>query len=149
MHQPHAFQPAGEPNARRRGAVAVVARDERLLVIRRSRWVAAPRTFCFPGGGIEGRESEQAALVREFAEELGASIAPVRRLWQSTTSRGVELAWWLARLPGDAPLRPNPAEVESIHWFTLPEMSALEELLESNHEFLAALAGGAFQLDWS
>jgi hypothetical protein len=34
----------------RRGAVAVVVRDGRMLVIRRARSVVAPLVYCFPGG---------------------------------------------------------------------------------------------------
>ena len=62
----------------RQGAVAVVVRDDRFLVIRRSANVVAPGAFCFPGGGIEAGETEERALVREFREELGATIVPVR-----------------------------------------------------------------------
>lgn len=52
----------------RRGAVAICVRDGRMLVIRRARSVVAPLTYCFPGGGIEGDESEQQALIREFLQ---------------------------------------------------------------------------------
>ncbi|MES1213405.1 MAG: NUDIX domain-containing protein, partial [Singulisphaera sp.] len=55
----------------RRGAVGVIVRHERFLVIRRAEGIAAPGKFCFPGGGIEGEESEHQALVRELMEELG------------------------------------------------------------------------------
>jgi 8-oxo-dGTP pyrophosphatase MutT (NUDIX family) len=54
------------PQPIRRGVVAVVLRDERFLVIRRAAGVVAPGAFCFPGGGVEGDESETQALVREF-----------------------------------------------------------------------------------
>jgi hypothetical protein len=37
---------------------------------------------------------------------------------------------------------PNPAEVESIHWHLPAEIGLLPGLLESNHEFLRALAAG-------
>jgi 8-oxo-dGTP diphosphatase len=124
----------------------VVVRDERFLVIRRAADVPAPRAFCFPGGGIEGSESEAEALVREFREELGAAIQPLRRLWQSTTRWRVELAWWLADLDAPELLVPNPLEVESIHWFTTGEMLALGELLESNRRFLDAVSAGKVPL---
>lgn len=129
-----------------RGAVAVIPREGRLLVIRRSQQVRAPGRYCFPGGEIEADESEQAALVREIREELGVAIRPVARLWESTTPWGVWLAWWQAELlPGET-LAANPAEVESIHWHTPDEMTQLAELLESNQAFLAALAKGDFAL---
>lgn len=134
------------PNPRR-GVVAVIRRADALLVIRRSAHVVAPRAFCFPGGAIEGDESEADALVREIREELNASVRPIRRVWQSITPWQVELAWWLAELDADAMLHPEPAEVESIHWHTPAEIATLPGLLESNHHFLAALANGEIVLD--
>ncbi|HVU87458.1 MAG TPA: NUDIX domain-containing protein [Pirellulales bacterium] len=132
--------------ALRRGVVAVITRDEALLVIRRAEGIAAPGKYCFPGGGIEEAESEELALVRELREELGATVEPQRRLWQSVTPWGVELAWWLADLDHTAPLVPNPAEVASVHWLTMAEMDSLEELLESNREFLRHIRAGAINL---
>lgn len=137
-------RPANPPH--RRGAVAILVREERLLVIRRSHLVVAPRAFCFPGGGIEGAESESEALIREIQEELGVTVLPRRRVWSSVTPWGVHLAWWRADLVEPCELCPNPAEVESIHWHTPAEMAALPELLESNRQFLAALENGEVEL---
>ena len=64
----------------RRGVVAVVVREARLLVVRRSALVEAPRAYCFPGGGIEPGETESEALRREMVEELAAEVVPVRQL---------------------------------------------------------------------
>jgi len=131
---------------KRRGAVAVVIREQRLLVIRRSAHVVAPQALCFPGGAIEAGESESQALVREFREELGAGIQPLRRLWQSTTPWGVELAWWQGAVADVEAIVPNPAEVESFHWLLPQEMLEHEKLLESNRQFLAAVASGQIAL---
>lgn len=127
--------------------MAVVVRNGRFLVIRRSAAVVAPGAYCFPGGGIEVGETEEQALVREFREELGATIVPVRRVWRSTTRWQVELAWWLGELAIDGALEINPAEVDSVHWLEPEEMLALAELLESNRVFLKALAAGEIALD--
>jgi 8-oxo-dGTP diphosphatase len=131
----------------RQGAVAVVVRNGRFLVIRRSATVVAPGAFCFPGGGIEVGETEEQALVREFREELGATIVPVRRVWRSTTRWQVELAWWLGELAIDGMLALNPAEVDSVHWLAADEMLALAELLDSNRAFLKALAEGEIAIE--
>ncbi|HEX3656935.1 MAG TPA: NUDIX domain-containing protein [Pirellulales bacterium] len=125
----------------RRGVVAVVRREGRFLVIRRSATVVAPLAYCFPGGGIEAGESEEAALVRELSEELNACIRPLRLVWRSMTPWGVDLAWWLAELTGE--MCCNPAEVASCHWHTAEEMAGLPDLLVSNREFLAMLERGA------
>jgi len=138
--------PTSTDQVRRRGAVAVIERQGTLLVIRRSQMVVAPGAFCFPGGGIEAGESEEAALVRELQEELQVVVRPVRRLWSSVTPWSVELAWWQAELAADAVLVPAPAEVESVHWHTPDEIAGLPGLLESNLQFLAALARNEFAL---
>lgn len=137
--------PEPVPTIRRHGVVAVVVRDERFLVIRRAAGIAAPGKYCFPGGGIETGESESVALVREIDEELGVPIRPLECIWRSTTSWGVALAWWLGEID-DEVLRPNPAEIESIHWLTRAEMLELAELLESNRLFLDAVAAGQIAL---
>ena len=131
----------------RRGAVAIMVRDGRMLVIRRSKKVVAPGMYCFPGGGIEAGESEHDAVVREVFEEIGVRIRPVRRLWQCVTAWKVELAWWLAKMDPSAVAVPNPAEVESVHWFTPVEMAELPDLLDSNRLFLELIARGEVSLD--
>jgi len=131
----------------RRGAVGIVVRDGRMLVIRRARTVVAPLVYCFPGGGIEGNETEEEALVREFREEVGVVIQPVRRLWRCITSWKVELAWWLGTMESNALPVANPREVDSIHWFTPDAMARLPDLLESNRQFLQLVERGEIQLD--
>jgi 8-oxo-dGTP pyrophosphatase MutT (NUDIX family) len=130
----------------RRGAVAIVVRDGRMLVIRRSRHVIAPLVYCFPGGGIENGETEEAAVVREVFEEVGVTIKPRRRLWECVTAWKVHLAWWLADMDAAAIPQPNPREVESVHWFTPAEMAGQSELLDSNREFLELIESGEIQL---
>lgn len=129
-----------------RGVVAVVPREDRLLVIRRSQSVIAPGAYCFPGGSIEVGEDATTALVRECREELGVACQPRRELWQSVTPWNVELSWWLAKLPFDAPLSPNDDEVESVLWLTPQAMRSLSDLLESNHHFLDAWEAAEFDL---
>ena len=57
------------------------------------------------------------------------------------------MAWWHSELDANEAIKPNPAEVESVHWLTPDEMTGLSGLLESNHDFLDALAAGEIQLD--
>lgn len=133
----------------RRGVVAVIRRaDGCLLVIRRSRWVAAPGAYCFPGGALEGGETEELALVRELREELGVEVRPLHRIWECLTPWNVQLAWWAACLIApDAPLVPALHEVESYAWLPVDEIAQLPELLTTNRDFLRAVQGGIVQLD--
>lgn len=126
----------------RRGAVAIVVRSSRLLVIRRSQYVVAPGALCFPGGGIEPTESEPEALIREIREELGTIVEPVACLWRSVTSWGVEIAWWQAELDGGTAVNCNPAEVAEVLWLTPQELADHPDVLESNRHFLEATARG-------
>jgi (d)CTP diphosphatase len=135
------------PAEGKQGVVAVASRDGRLLVIRRSRFVIAPRAYCFPGGGIQAGEGEETALVREMLEELGTEVRPLRRIWRSVTPWEVPLSWWQVQVPIDATLRPDPREVESVHWMERRELDKLPGLLESNRQFLAAWQRGDFTLD--
>lgn len=135
-----------ENDSGRRGAVAIILRQEKMLVIRRSEWVRAPRTICFPGGGIQDGETEEAALVRECREEIGVHARPVRRIWECVTPWGVHLGWWRADIDADAQLVANPAEVEAILWVTPQEMAAMPDVLESNYRFLALIEKGELVL---
>jgi len=131
----------------RHGVVAVILRDQRFLMIERSQQVAAPGMMCFPGGGIQSGASEAVALERELREELDVKVHPIRPLWRSLTPWNVALSWWLADLPEDQLIQPNPAEVADVEWVTPAEMDALPNLLESNRHFLQALRAGVFALD--
>lgn len=140
---------AGESDAERtrRGVVAVLRRQGRLLAIRRSLTVAAPGMICFPGGGVEPGEDDPTALVRELQEELALVVRPVRRLWSCRTAWDVDLAWWLATMDDAAQPLPNPAEVAEAFWMEPLALAALEDLLPSNRGFLAALDAGEVHLD--
>lgn len=124
----------------RHGVVGVAVRDGKFLVIRRAKGVVAPGMYCFPGGGVEDGEDERRALVREFAEEIGVAVVPLRRVWQCVTAWKVRLSWWEVSLPDDAVFHANDAEVESVEWLSFDEMQSLPNLLPSNHEFLKVIA---------
>ncbi len=131
----------------RKGAVAVIRRDDSFLVIQRSQAVTAPGAYCFPGGGIEDGEQEPQTIIRELHEELGlVGVEPIRSVWRSVTPRGVHLSWWLTNIAVDAKLLPNPAEVAAVNWWTEQRMFRDDMLLVSNREFLESLARGEFSL---
>lgn len=131
----------------RRGAVAVIVEAGKFLVIRRAPGISAGGKLCFPGGGIEPGESEEAALVRELREELSADVRPLRRIWRSVTPWNVHLAWWLAERRCAEPLLPLLDEVSEYFWLEHDELAAHPDLLYSNGEFLAGVRRGELLLD--
>ena len=63
----------------RPAAFGVVSREGRLALVRITRSDAAPY-LDLPGGALDPGEDDEAALVREFGEETGLRVRPVRRL---------------------------------------------------------------------
>ncbi len=133
------FRMENTKQIQRYGVVGVIVEQGRYLLIRRSQTVLAPGKLCFPGGGIEPGETPQQALVREFREELGITVRPIRFDWENVTPWGVHLQWWIAeREPNQTPV-PNPDEVAEILHLTLPEMLIHPDMLESNRPYLERL----------
>lgn len=131
---------AGSPHeartARVEGVVVVVRRADRFLLIRRAEGVRAGGAWCFVGGAVEAGESQAQAVEREFREEVGGAVRPIRKVWEYESSDGrLRLHWWLAELDAE-PLVPNPAEVQELRWCSMSEIERLPELLESNRRFL-------------
>ncbi len=126
----------------REGVVAVVHCDGRFLVIRRAAHILAGGAWCFVGGAIDAGETPQQAVVREFREEVGGRVRPVRRVWEYVRpDGGLRLEWWLAEWDGGA-LRPDPAEVAELRWCTAEELEALPGLLDGNIEFVRQVGRG-------
>ncbi len=128
------------------GAIAVICRDQRFLVIQRSQLVRAPGQFCFPGGTIEGSEPVTEALVREMQEELSIEVEPQHHLWTNVSSWGVQLHWWLVDIAPNAQIFPNEREVAWFGWLSPRELASRHPLLPSNRLFLEAWHRNEFTL---
>ncbi|MFN5470178.1 MAG: NUDIX hydrolase [Pirellulaceae bacterium] len=115
----------------RHGVVGVVHEEGRFLVIRRSRWVRAPRMICFPGGSIEPNEDFPTAIRREMDEELSLQVEVIKHLWSSRTAWGTNLEWMLCRRPEGQPPVPDPREVEEVFWMSREEILSHREVLGS------------------
>jgi len=97
-------------------------------------------SFCgcweFPGGKVEEGESDEAAIKREFDEEFGIDVGPLRLLGESVfPHRGTDrvLAAWLIELKPYK--RPKLLEHEEIAWADAGELAALT-LVDSDRKLL-------------
>ena len=132
---------------RKRGAVGVVLEEAGFLVIRRSPFVRAPNLICFPGGTIETGESAENAVVRELQEELGLAVEVRNQLWQSVTSWGTELEWFLLQRTPHVEMRPDPREVAEVFWAHPSQLLERRDLLGSVHDFFRAIQKGEIRLN--
>lgn len=46
--------------------------------------------YTFPGGGMEGNETEQECVIREVMEEFGLTIKPVKKVYTYENERSIE-----------------------------------------------------------
>ncbi|GAB6392946.1 MAG: MutT/NUDIX family pyrophosphohydrolase protein/(deoxy)nucleoside triphosphate pyrophosphohydrolase [Treponematales bacterium] len=66
----------------------IVAEGERFFAAKRKAGGAIGGKWEFPGGKVESGESDEAALAREFAEELGCAVKVGAALGSVSVSRG-------------------------------------------------------------
>lgn len=122
-----------------RGAIGILSRKDRFLLIRRARGVAKAGYWCFPGGHVEPGETPKAAVRRELSEELGLDVVPTERLGSiRVPDTNHILAVWRARcLSGE--LRLAAAEVAEARWMLADEIRAVTPSLPSNDVVLQML----------
>jgi 8-oxo-dGTP pyrophosphatase MutT (NUDIX family) len=102
----------------------------------------------FPGGGIELGEAPMAALKREFEEETGVSITPVRVLYASEAAhlstqmpiQIVSVYWLVERERGNLREAGNGDDVVSVFWAPLNAVPT-GEMFPSELEFVGRLPG--------
>lgn len=119
----------------RQAIVAVLLRADRVLVIRRGPAVDRPGYWQPLSGKIEPGETQQEALVREVMEEVGLTVVPLAKVWESETDDGTfRLHWWSARAD-TGEVVPDPHEVAETRWITPEEFPTLDPTFEGDLEF--------------
>ncbi len=122
------------------GVIVGCQRDDgRWLLIRRSLSVAAPGKVCFPGGGIDGEESQSETVIREMKEEVTADVIPKSNVWKMVSrERSLTLWGWHAELIS-SDVKANPSEVSEILWLTESQILNHPDLMPHTGEFLDCL----------
>ncbi|WP_329246124.1 NUDIX domain-containing protein [Streptomyces sp. NBC_01478] len=129
--------------AQREAIVAVLRRADRVLVIRRGPDSARSGYWAPLSGKLEPGETQEEALVREVHEEVGLTVSPLRKVWQSETDDGTfRLHWWTAAETGNGTIVPDPGEVSEVRWVTPAEFLTLAPLFDADREFFAQILPG-------
>lgn len=101
----------------------VLIEDGRVLLAQRTADQSFPLCWEFPGGKVEEGEQPEAALVREFEEEMGFTIrvkAPYAEVSTgSPAGRAVHVRFFLAEREAGTP---HPVEVAAVEWVELSDL---------------------------
>jgi 8-oxo-dGTP diphosphatase len=117
----------------------IVAEGTRVLVAQRPHYQSFPLQWEFPGGKIEPGETPQAALVREFHEELGVHIrvtgfyAEIR--YAGAGGRDIHVSFHRAAIVSG---EPEPLQVASVRWVEAADLGAVD-FIPANRPVVARL----------
>jgi 8-oxo-dGTP diphosphatase len=103
---------------------AVIERDGRFLVARRLEGTHLEGYWEFPGGKVHEGETLEAALEREVAEELGAGITGLRKVFSVAhryPERSVELHFFRGELAGNV----QPLLGQELRWISREEFVSM------------------------
>ena len=124
-----------------------VLREGNKVLLTKSRFRG--RSFVnFPGGGVEIEEAPGEALAREFAEETGLVIKPVRTLFASQAAhlstqapiQIVSVYWLVERVSGELRTEGNGEDVLELFWRDLSALTS-DDMFPAELEFCAQLPG--------
>jgi 8-oxo-dGTP pyrophosphatase MutT (NUDIX family) len=110
----------------RHAVVAVIEDRGDLLMVERASTDTYPWYWSSVTGAMESGEDQQSACIRECREEVGLSVKPVRKVWESVTRRAhFVLHWWQCELAGPRTVVPAPDEVGDYAWVPLADATKL------------------------
>jgi len=133
------------PRPTREAVVAVIIRGRDVLLIRRGAGVPDPGYWAPPSGTIEPGESQEAAVIREVREEVGLTVRPVVKLWESVSSSGTHMLYWWRADYVEGTLALNRREVADARWVDLAEIDAVEHLFPVDRAFFRGWREGTIR----
>lgn len=121
---------------KKEAVVAVLTKNDRILIIRRSDKVPSPGYWTPISGRLEPGEDQAKAVVREVQEEVGLSVRANRWVWECPTHDGVyTLHWWLVDLLDKGEVVVDPHEVSEARWMPVDEFLRLEPTFADDRYF--------------
>ena len=117
----------------------ILVEERRVLLAQRSRHRSFPLLWEFPGGKVEPEETLEAALIREFQEELGIVVEPTAVHstihYEGNDGREVRVVFYrVRRTEGE----PELLDVEAVGWFTAGELGQLD-IIPANRDVMRQL----------
>lgn len=73
---------------KRKRARAIIIKDNKLVSMYRE--FGDRKFYVFPGGGMEGNESEEECVVREVYEEFGIRAKPIKKVYIYENEKSIE-----------------------------------------------------------
>jgi 8-oxo-dGTP diphosphatase len=119
-------------------AAALWNRAGELLIAQRPEGKALAGRWEFPGGKVDGQESELEALRRELREELGIEVEaarPLMRLNATYPGRELELSLWVVDAYNGTP---RGLDGQQLKWVA-PGALYGQDILEADRPFIDAL----------
>jgi 8-oxo-dGTP diphosphatase len=120
----------------KRSIAGIAMRKNKILVAKRKEGGAIGLRWEFPGGKVEEDEPDEEALKREFDEEFGIVVTPLKILGTSSFLCGsgeMQLAAWLVEIPHDSILELR--EHSRVAWVPAAELETLD-LADSDRTLL-------------
>jgi len=132
-----------EPDAKRLVVAAVIERDGRFLLGKRSADKrSAPGVWHAVCGRVESGESEAEGVQREVFEETGLLVRASEMVWQADSRDGsARIHWWRVEVLDERPARLLQAEHSELRWVTVQEMRQLEPVFAEDLALFAGLNG--------
>lgn len=120
---------------------AILERDGRFLLGKRSPHKTAPGYWCPICGRIEPGEAQSEAVVREVREEVGLAVRALEKVAECDTHDGnAVIHWWRVEALNTAPARLANDEHSELVWVTVAEMRHLSPVFLEDVEIFAAAA---------
>lgn len=114
-------------NPSHRVVAALIERGGKYLIAQRRDEAVLPGLWEFPGGRVEGAESDQVALEREVLERIGVKVVVDKRMTERHHAYdGYDVHLTLFSCHLDADQEPRAARVKDVRWVASKDLDQYE-----------------------